>query len=154
MVVKVEVLPTKPGDAKILAKFMRVPDIAEIEAASGLSPLQVIQAAIAATDRPMTAFFNDELACIFGVAPLCFLAGQGAPWMLGTEQIDHHPGAFLRRCGSYIAEMAASYRHLLNYVDARNTRSIRWLKRMGFTFQEAVPYGVSQLPFHLFEMRN
>lgn len=154
MAVSVEVLPTKPGDAEILAARMRAPDLAEIHAASGQPPLKVIQAAIAATDQPMTAFFDGELACIFGVAPLNFLAGQGAPWMLGSNQIDRHPGVFIKRCGDYIAEMASSYQHLLNYVDARNTRSIRWLKRMGFNFHDAVPYGVAQLPFHLFEMRS
>jgi hypothetical protein len=40
-----------------------------------------------------------------------------------------------------------------NYVDARHARSIRWLKWLGFTIEEARPMGFAGLPFHPFGMR-
>jgi hypothetical protein len=43
---------------------------------------------------------------------------------------------------------------LENVVDARNTKSIRWLRRMGFEVLPAAPLGVEGRPFHLFVMEN
>lgn len=102
----------------------------------------------------LTFLVNGEIACVMGLAPLDGLLGtRGVPWLLGTDVLDRHPGALMKTCPRYIAGMLGSYPHLLNFVDARNTRSIRWLKRLGFKIYPAVPYGVSQLPFHLFEMK-
>lgn len=97
---------------------------------------------------------NGELACVFGVAPLRGLLGkQAAPWMLGTPLIDKHPSVLISESRKYVARMLSQYPHLFNCVDARNKRSIRWLKWLGFTIHPAAPYGVAQLPFHLFEMK-
>jgi hypothetical protein len=43
---------------------------------------------------------------------------------------------------------------LENMVDARNTKSIKWLKRLGFTFGPPLPHPHSGLPFYPFEMRQ
>ena len=97
---------------------------------------------------------NGELACLFGCAPINGMLGlRAAPWLLGTDVLDRHPSALMRHTAPYLAQMQRRYPHLLNYVDARNTRSIRWLKRLGFVIHPARPFGVAQLPFHYFEMR-
>lgn len=154
MAVDVVVRPVESGDVERLVANMRTPDIAEITSATGSNDLhRIVQESVAASTWCYTGEFNGELACIFGVAPFQLLGARAAPWMLGTDQIDKHPGALVRRCRSYIADMLRAYPHLLNFVDARNTRSIRWLKRMGFQFHDAVPYGAEGLPFHLFEMK-
>ena len=41
---------------------------------------------------------------------------------------------------------------MFNYVDARHTDAIRWLKWLGFTLHPATPYGPFDLPFHKFTM--
>jgi len=91
--------------------------------------------------------------CIFGVAPASLLGSVGVPWMIGTQEIDSHAKAFLRRNKAYVERMSELYNYLVNFVDARNTRAIGWLKWLGFTILEAQPHGPDGLPFHRFEMR-
>lgn len=81
------------------------------------------------------------------------LAGQGSPWLLGTTLLDQLPGHLTRSAKTYLSQMQDQYPHLMNYVDARNVRSVRWLRRIGFTVHPAAPYGFAGLPFHLFEMK-
>ena len=45
--------------------------------------------------------------------------------MLGTPVIDKHPSVLVRASVWYRDVMLGQYPHLLNFVDARNTRSIR-----------------------------
>lgn len=89
---------------------------------------------------------------LVGVAPVSLIGGIGAPWMLATDRAHEFRGALIRIGQEYIQAMTAQYPELINYVDARNTASIRWLKRLGFTIHEAAPMGQQGLPFHKFTM--
>lgn len=151
--VDVAVVPVEDWHIAALVADMRQADIDEVTAATGGDLGQIVRDSVAASVGPRTALIDGEVACIFGVAPLAGLLGDvGAPWMLGTTVLDRHPGALMRRCRGYVAEMAARYPRLVNFVDVRNTRSVRWLKRLGFVFHPAAPYGAAGLPFHRFEM--
>lgn len=97
-----------------------------------------------------TGTVGDEVAFVFGLSPVSMLGDQGVPWLVGTPLIDRHRGSFIRLSRSYIPRMLAAYPTLLNIVDARNVKSIAWLKRMGFTILPAEPAGVAGLPFHPF----
>jgi hypothetical protein len=150
---KVEVRFLQPGDMEAILANLRQADYDEILASSGDVERAVL-------DSPghsvwsLAFWVNDELACVVGLAPLDGLLGRrAAPWMMGTDVVDRHPGALMKATPRYIAGMLSTYPHLLNFVDARNTRNIRWLKRLGFKILPAVPYGAAQLPFHLFEMK-
>jgi hypothetical protein len=97
---------------------------------------------------------DGRVVCMFGVAPVNLLGDTGVPWLLGSDDIERHAVTFLRGSKRYIAEMSRDYRLLTNYVDARNTLSIRWLKWLRFDILAAEPYGPFGLPFHRFELRN
>ena len=73
--------------------------------------------------------------------------------MLGTDLVEKHSKAFLRRNKAYLSEMAQGFDTLENYVDARNEVSKKWLEWLGFEIGEPEPMGVLGLPFHKFEMR-
>lgn len=151
--VEVTVVATEDWHIAALVADMREADIDEVTASVGGDLGRIVRASVDASVGPRTALIDGEVACIFGVAPLGGMLGStGAPWMLGTRLLDRHPGALMRHCRRYVAEMLALYPRLINFVDARNVRSIRWLKRLGFTFHPAAPYGVAGLPFHRFEM--
>lgn len=98
------------------------------------------------------AWASDKMICIFGVVPLSIVTGRGMPWLLGTDEMERHPGAVMRISSRYIRGMAATFSHLSNHVDARNTRSVKWLRRLGFTVHEPEPFGPYGAPFHRFEM--
>jgi hypothetical protein len=48
--------------------------------------------------------------------------------------------------------MLADYPVLRNYVDQRNTVSIRWLRWLGFRMGEPAVMGAARVPFVPFEM--
>lgn len=154
MAVEVVVRPLRTGDLDALLAGLRQADRDEVIAASGDDIASVLRDSVRSSTMVWVAEIGGELACIFGCAPLDGLLGtRAAPWMLGTDVLDRHPSALMKRCRGYVADMIRQYPHLLNFVDVRNVRSIRWLKRLGFTFYDAMPYGKAGLPFHLFEMR-
>ena len=78
--------------------------------------------------------------------------GTGVPWMVTTDHIATDPRGFLRASKAVLVEMLQRHQQLINYVDARNAAAIRWLAWLGFTIDEAVPYGPQGLPFHKFHM--
>jgi hypothetical protein len=144
----------RDGDIEALVANMRKADIDEVTAATGRPLDQIIIDAIRSSTWVMALDVDDELGMIFGVAPMgSTLGATGAPWALGTTAVERKPRALIELGPSYCELMLASYPHLYNYVDARNKRSIRWLKWLGFEFHDAQPYGAAGLPFHKFEMR-
>jgi len=91
---------------------------------------------------------------MFGISRMGELSMIGVPWLLSSKSLPKHAKAFLRRNKEYIDEELGNFGLLMNYVDARNKVSIRWLKWLGFSFDEAAPYGMDQRPFHLFKMKG
>lgn len=99
-----------------------------------------------------TGLADGEVLCIFGVASQSMLSGDGVPWMVGSKLLDKHAWGFLPRSRMVVGHMLNIYPHLENYVDARNTRAIRWLRWLGFTIHDPEPYGLQGELFHRFEM--
>ena len=150
---EITIRPVLPGDAEAVVANLRPHDRDECDALLG--PGKVLHAVHEGLSKSLLAWtgtVGEEVALVGGLVPLNLLAGQGAPWMVGTPLIDRHPGAFIRLNAPYIARMLAVLPHLINVVDARNVKSIRWLRRAGFTVHPPIPLGVAGLPFHPFTL--
>lgn len=150
---EVLIRPTEPGDAALLIANLRASDLAECEAYGRPDIAAGIEASVRRSLLCWTGLVDGELAAILGVAPVNVLGGMGSPWMLGTPVLDRHQRVLVRSTPEYIARMLKAFPHLVNFVHARNTTSVRWLRRLGFTLHEAVPFGPLGEPFHPFEMR-
>lgn len=151
--VKVLVRPVEPGDAEELAPRLRQADLDEIAAVSGRAPREALEGSVAMSTHSWAVEIDGELACLMGVTPVSILAGIGCPWLLGSDAVARHAGAFIKQTLVYIPLMLEAYPHLFNLVDARNTKAIRWLKRAGFNVMEPMLYGRAKMPFHPFEMK-
>lgn len=139
-----------------IADNIRSEDAEEIWA-SGLSKARdVIVRGIKDSDYVLAGYVKDDPVCIWGVVREDLLFNQGIPWMLGTSALNDNrkAWAFLRKCRKPVLSMMENYDRLENYVDARNVRSQRWLRYMGFTLEEPKPYGALELPFHKFWMES
>lgn len=145
--------PTEPGDAARLFANLRASDLAECRAYGHPDIAASIESSVNRSVLCWTGLVDGELAAIIGVAPVNMLTGVGSPWMLGTPVLDRHQRVLVRMTPEYISRMLKVFPHLVNYVHAKNTTSVRWLRRLGFTLHEAVPYGPLGEPFHPFEMR-
>lgn len=145
----------RSGDIEHVASQLRPADRDELIASAGpqVAPLDILARAVMNATQCWTATAQDHEPCmVFGVNPLDLLSGMGAPWALATERVFEYPGALVQSGRRYIATMSQHHPHLLNFVDARNTRSVRWLRRMGFRIHPAQPHGALRLPFHKFEI--
>ena len=157
----ITIRPARLRDAQTLAPRLRGADCEEVMASSGVTPLIALRRSLRASlkesgpggaGRAWAGLVGDELVCVWGVAPAS--DGTGIPWLLGSDGIETHQRAFLRRNRAYLAEMEEGRALLCNRVDARNTASKAWLAWLGFTLEPAAAYGPHGVPFHFFWKRT
>lgn len=148
------IIPATPAHIPYLAENMREVDRAEIWASGHETPTHSLEAGLEHSLLCWVALADGVPFCMFGVAPLTLLGGTGIVWMLGTDGMTMHKRAFLRGSRPVVSAMKKPFHKLENWVDARNSLTIRWLRWLDFTFEDAAPYGVEGLPFHHFWMER
>lgn len=147
----------KPTDEDVdyLALNIRQADRDEVLAWSGRSNIaDVLRESIAASPLCVSVEKHGRLLCIGGAAYRSLLSSTGEPWMLGVDELLCEGRLFVshgRRC---VQALLTRFDRLENYVDARNVKSIRWLKRIGFIVHDPVPCGHAGLPFHRFTVQR
>lgn len=133
--------PAAQADVDWIAPRMRAADRYEVLASMAIEPGRSLQLAFELSEQAWTGTADDEPVCMFGVSCLDPLSGAGVPWLLGTDLVDRHARGFLRGSKAIVAAMRAEYTSLENHVDARNMRSIEWLRWLGFDIHEEAPFG-------------
>ena len=152
----VEIKTAIPEDIAVLLANLREADRLELEASHGVyaDHLSILQKGlIRSGDHAWSMFVDGDLAGVGGVVPAGSLLGgeEGIPWILGTDLLGKHPGALTRAAKDYFDRVKDVYPVMANYVDARNTKAIRWLKRLGFVVSDkATSYGPYGMPFYRF----
>lgn len=152
---EVIIRPATRADAVLLASQLREADKAELRACGhDDGEMQaVVEDSVSISITCFAAFVGDDLACIFGVTAASLMSREGACWMLGTDTLDRHPVKLMKRTSSHLDDMLRMYPRIHNLTDVRNTKTIRWLKRLGFTFFDPIPHPVTGLLFYPFEKR-
>ena len=138
--------------AEELAINMCKRDCDECWAAGHRTPRQAITESLAATPDAKVGLYKGRIVCMYGIAEISILSNIGIPWLLGTDEIEDHSKYFLRQNRYYMNQIKKKYAFMFNFVDARNTVAIRWLKWLGFSVYGAKPFGPDDMPFHRFEM--
>lgn len=144
----------EPDDAWVIIQKLRVRDYEEAVAAGGDNVLATLTDAITRSAGMCWVAENnqDGAVLLLGCAPVEGVEGLGSPWLVGTKPADRYPGALTKIAKRHIAIMLKTYSALLNFVDARNDASVRWLAFLGFKIDPPTPYGVEGRPFHRFTM--
>jgi hypothetical protein len=151
----VEFRAPRAGDVDALLANLRPEDQAEVDALLGPGEIaKKLPDSVRDSILSWTVEADGEVVCMLGLTAVSLLGDHGVPWMLGTPLVDVHRRGLVRIAPSYIARMLAIYPTLLNAVDARNTKAIGWLRRVGFTLLPPQPLGVAGLPFHIFFMNR
>lgn len=142
-----------PSDLTYVARHMRQADRDELRATSSDSAWWALTRSALVSTHIWTVADREtgEPIAVFGVAPLS--ATVGSPWLLGTDRVRECSKALVREGKRYANLMLHVYPHLFNYVHVANARSIRWLKALGFTLHDPVPYGTAGELFHPFERK-
>ena len=152
---KPEVVPAKPSHIGYLAANMREHDRKEIWAIGHYTPEQALQVSFDSADKAYSFVQGKKVLAMFGVSSPSLLSSTGVIWFLATQEIfTKHRRTMARRGREWIRKFQKDYSSLINYIDVRNSESIKWLKWCGCTFSGPIPYGVDKLPFLKFELKN
>jgi hypothetical protein len=150
----IQIVKAEPRHASIVG-YLRAADVDEIWASTGLSPAFSVAYSISHSPYARAVLVDRNPEVVFGVGEAVTPHGKiGVPWLVATDEIERHPVRFYRTSKTLMAGIREKYSCLVNWVDARNTLSIRWLKWLGFTIGEPEPWGVSGMPFHRFWWRG
>jgi len=136
-------------DAYYLTDKLRQADLDECLASHGVNGDQAILLSYNNSTVTYVAEIDGVVICMFGVVKY---ADGGYPWLLGTDLMSTIPVTFLKQSRKYIYGFLKEFKHLENYVDARNSLSIQWLKWLGFHMEDPKPYGMNQELFHRFTL--
>jgi hypothetical protein len=146
--------PSIVSDPKNLAPHLRAVDVAEVAAVNGWTGRQALEAGLQMGSECWT-FVDDEIGPVgmSGVVPDLEILQDakivaGHVWLLGSKELTACPKEFMRLSRELLTSFEEQYTILSNYVDVRNTKSIRWLKALGFSFGTVEPqYGTAAIPF-------
>lgn len=141
------------ADAEDLAPRMRAADVAEVFASSSRGPRAVLQDCLAKSLEAYTTLFDGEVTSMWGVAPAPdppVGVKVGVVWLLSSATIERHRAAFLAAASRALLELLSRWDVLINAIDVRHVKAIRWAERCGFQLDEPAPYGPFNLPFRPF----
>ena len=151
--VEYEVTKTTLGHVLELSENVSDEDAQEAWAAGHVIPIEALLLGMEASRDTRTFLADGEVMCIYGVGQI-ELVDVGVPWMLSSRSLSKHYRYFARASAACMAEQQKTWTQLVNYVDARNARAIRWLSWLGFEIEEPRGYGPDDLPFHRFSWRS
>lgn len=117
---------------------------------SGAMPSEALRRTIAFSLESWAGLVGGEPVCVFGLGIGSLGGGVGRPWLMGTPRLEQHAIAFLRRNRAMVARWLDLCPVLENWVDARHSVSMRWLGWLGFSLDDAAPFGPYRLPFRRF----
>lgn len=140
------------GHAHYIGFHCRKEDAAEAFAIAGIDAEQAAARSFEASAEAWAWVRAWVPGAIWGVALESVIGGVAVPWLATTRLVDQHPIEFARGSRKVLADIRTRYPVLENYVDARYTKCVRWLRWLGFEIHPAEPYGQAGLPFHKFRM--
>jgi len=140
------------SDIVDLAPRLRQSDVMECEALFGPgSVLETTLYGLKSDGVALVAVRDGETIAVFGVCP-GDTPGVGTPWLVGTDAMDRCARELVSDARLALSVWNRFFPILRNVVDARNSKSIRWLKHLGFTVRDPKPLGLAGELFHEFDL--
>jgi hypothetical protein len=120
---KFETKKTTSLDIWSLKTNIRTCDKEELEASVEGRFEDTVDKSVCISKECFSFFVDKNLLCIFGISEIN--KEIGLPWMIGTDEIERNKYIFIRQSKTEVKKIIAPYKYVFNYVDARNTNSIR-----------------------------
>lgn len=149
----IEIVPPEPGHVAWIAAHIREADRQEIDALVDWGAEEALRRSVASSFDAWTGTVDGEPVCMFGLSSPSIVSGRGIAWLLGTNGVERNALPFLRRNRAYIDRCLALCPILENWVHVEHRVSIRWLRWLGFSMDDAAPFGPHGIPFHRCELR-
>lgn len=148
---RLSVVPATEEHARQLALTMRQEDIEEVRASHALEPLEALLTGLSASEHTSAILDGDMVVAVFGVANV---ESFDTVWLLTGERVYRAPLSFIRVCQRELKRLLEQWPVLVNGIDARYSRALRWAQWLGFEVFPAIPYGVAGQPFHPIRIRR
>jgi|TARA_R110002167_G_C12706946_1_gene654977 hypothetical protein len=127
---------------------IRESDKEELAAGSGHKPIPALLDSLYVSDKDMVfaVLYDSKPVAMFGCNKLT--DEIGGAWLLATDGIYSNKRDFIVKSREMMDLFHTRYPYLTNFIDTRNTTSIKWLESMGWvTIQRIKEYGVGKKPF-------
>lgn len=148
------IVPATAEHCEQLAPRLRALDVCDVIDRMGITPVQLLQKSIAISSHSWCWLADGKPVCMFGFRTDNIMAASATPWLLASNEIERVHRAFWLQSKDFIAYARSRFARITGQVDVRNTRSITWLRRLGFTVHADATVTDNGLRFHLFEMEN
>lgn len=149
-----EICAAEPEHLAFIAENMRQSDVDQLWATAEVTPELGLKINIDISRTARVVLIENEPVAAFGVVCSEDEFGRlcGSPWLLATDTVERHRFTLCAVARAYLKGLkAGEFDNLLNYVDARDEKLIKWLRWLGFEVHEPVAFGPFDLPFCLFE---
>jgi len=146
----------KPTEELIwqIADDMRDEDAAEVWAAGHYTPFESLYKAWQISDYTAVATHEGDALVMFGLVHTSLVTGTGVIWMLGNNKARGFRREFMTVTPLVLEEMLTICPKLCNMVHTKNSTSVKWLRRLGFTIEPPVPHGPDGELFHRFHLER
>lgn len=147
--------------AAALAAVMRPADVAEVLAATGETPLQVLERGVRTSQIAITVLFDNEPAVMVGLGaeePAIVVPAleprYRCLWFLTGEAVNRTPRLFVRIVKKLAQEFLDVHPRVFNWVDDRYDGAKWLLRHVGVQLSEPVAHGVNGELFRLGTFRR
>jgi hypothetical protein len=140
-------------DVRYVADNLRDADRQEVLANVGIEPSTVLPTLLLEGREIYAAGLceDNRAEVLWGLDPIFGVDRAAVIWLLSTDRMYDHPVEFVTQSKAHIEYAHSRFDLLTNFIDARNTRHIRWLKWSGFTILRKVDrFGYAGIPFFEF----
>ncbi len=139
-------------DCYNLAPKLRKEDKEEIKANANIKAIDALIQGFQLSEVPISVFDDEEeIVCMLGCCPTD-IRSAAIIWLLASDGLAKNLSyRFLKHCRGGMEIFQKRYPVLYNFIDARNTLHIKWLKWCGFTIiQKHYNYGYEKRLFYEF----
>jgi hypothetical protein len=142
----------RDGDIAFVAEHIRGADRKETWESHRVEPFKGLSSSAEGSQENycLESEISGEPAAITGIGGFYGKEDTGVPWLIGTDRIFNEARSFMRATTWLIDRYyrAGTWTKLINWVDARNVRSRRWLRWLGFREERTYErFGFSSVPF-------
>lgn len=130
-----------------LACNLRREDRAEVLASSGEDLLGAVLESMDSSTETLAWHTPLGVGAVCGVAPIRLLSDVAVIWALTSGAVDVYPIRYVKESRRLVRRWSAQYVELINFVDARYGKALKWARNLGFSIGEPEPFGTSGLMF-------
>ncbi len=154
MLLPIQFIPATAAHAEELALTIRPEDLAEVFASGFTDAQDALLKSIERSNFSFAAMVDGKVAALFGLARFPHVETAGVIWFVTGSLFLKNVRHFMRVGHAVMAQMLAHTGLLMNHIDARYEKAVRWARWLGFEVKEPVAFGPLGLPFHPIAIRR